>query len=249
MKEEIELAGPPYIFRYRPNNDFTLDELEDNYIYFSDIDSLNDPFDSNPKLIRLTENKEEWENFHRLMSNNIKEELTQSYFQRNFTSENLEKFVQENIERFIKRFGIACFSINPINLPLWGNYAGNYKGVCLQFNADLDTDFFSGLRIVQYENNLTQKEFKPFSNENDIIDLFYRKQENWHYEFEVRLIKNFQGKAQFKKEALRNVIFGYNTDIEYIEKASGIIKQNYPHAKAYQLKKPTEINTFSFVEI
>ncbi|MDP2160626.1 MAG: DUF2971 domain-containing protein [Flavobacterium sp.] len=249
MKQEIELVGPPHIFRYRPNNDYTLDELENNYIFFSDIDSLNDPFDSNPNLIKLTQNKKEWTNFYTHLNGNIKETLTNSYFQRKFTSESLEKFVQENIERFIKKFGIACFSINPINLPLWGNYAGNYKGVCLQFNADFDTNFFSGIRIVKYEKELVQKEFKPFSNEGDIIDLFYRKQENWHYEYEVRLIKNFKGKAQFKKEALRNVIFGYNTDSEYINKASEIIKRNYLHVKIYQLKKPTKINTLTFAEI
>ena len=79
--------------------------------------------------------------------------------------------------------------------------------------------------------------------------MFYRKQENWHYEYEVRLIKNFKGKAQFKKEALRNVIFGYNTDSEYINKASEIIKRNYLHVKIYQLKKPTKINTLTFAEI
>lgn len=249
MKEEIELAGPPYIFRYRPNNEFSLDELENNYIYFSDSGSLNDPFDLNPNLIKLTENKEELKEFYNLLNDNISDELTLSYFQRKVTPESLIIFIQQNIEKYIKRFGIACFSINPMNMPLWANYAGNNKGICLQFNAEMDIAFFSELRTVQYEKDLVQKEFNPKSDKNGIIDLFFRKQENWHYEFEVRLLKEFVGKSKFKKESLRNVIFGYQAEPDYINKGIKIIRKNYKHVKVYQMKKPTELNIISFIEL
>ena len=51
MIDEIKKAGKPYVFRYRPNNEFTLEEINDSYIYFQKRELLNDPFDSAPDLI------------------------------------------------------------------------------------------------------------------------------------------------------------------------------------------------------
>jgi len=41
MLKEIEKAGKPYLFRYSPNNDFTLDEIENSYVYFQKRELLN----------------------------------------------------------------------------------------------------------------------------------------------------------------------------------------------------------------
>ncbi|PRX56272.1 hypothetical protein [Flagellimonas meridianipacifica] len=46
--------GLPHVFRFRPPNDYTLSEIEKNYIWFSDRDSLNDEMDSNPEFVKLS---------------------------------------------------------------------------------------------------------------------------------------------------------------------------------------------------
>ena len=52
-KMAIEM-GIPYVFRFRPPNENTLSELKENYIWFSDRDSLNDELDSNPEFVKLS---------------------------------------------------------------------------------------------------------------------------------------------------------------------------------------------------
>ena len=43
MIEEIKRAGKPFVFRYRADNDYTLDEIERSYVYFQKRELLNDP--------------------------------------------------------------------------------------------------------------------------------------------------------------------------------------------------------------
>ena len=58
----------------------------------------------------------------------------------------LQEFAHEKVKDFILEFGVACFSMYYMNLPLWANYANDHKGVCLQFDSDIDKDFFLSFR-------------------------------------------------------------------------------------------------------
>ena len=59
MNNELKHIGIPYAFRYRPDNDYVLDEIQNHCIYFANKDQLNDPFDSSPSYLHLTPSKEE----------------------------------------------------------------------------------------------------------------------------------------------------------------------------------------------
>ena len=52
-----DFIGPPYIYRYRQNSEFTLDELLNSYVYFQGRRLLNDPFDCYPKLLKVPHDK------------------------------------------------------------------------------------------------------------------------------------------------------------------------------------------------
>lgn len=249
MTFEIEKSGPPYLFRYRSNSEFTIDELENSYVYFSDRNELNDPYDSIPNLINLTNDIEELERSYNLILENINDSITKSYFNTKFSSDNIKDLITESLEPFLNQFGIACFSINPLNLPLWANYSNNSKGVCLQFNMDKDIDFFKNWRPVTYETDLKQTIFNPSTNGNGIMDVFYTKLKLWDNEYEIRLVKQKRGEIKFKKESLANVILGYNIEPNYKDKIIKTVKKNYGHANIFQMKKPTELNIISFTKI
>ena len=136
-----------------------------------------------------------------------------------------------------------------MNMPLWANYANNHKGVCLQYNSDIDKDFFSVLGSVHYVEDLEQLEFSPMTKGSDLEKVFFRKSSSWEYEKEIRLLKGFKGKAQFNKEALRNVIFGYNAEKEYVDKVYKAVKENYDNVGVYKLEKPTKINKLTLTEL
>ncbi|WP_430412710.1 hypothetical protein [Kordia sp.] len=239
MLKEIEKAGKPYIFRYRSDNDFTLDEIENSYIYFQKRELLNDPFDSTPDLIELKKNdlKKLFKAFEVLVG---KKQV--KYIEKKLSPKQLEETIVESIPNFINKHGIACFSLLPgVNMPLLANYANNHKGLYLQYNIDLDSTFFRGLRLMSYQKELKKIPIELLENEEDIFEIFYLKLEDWAYEKELRLIKENFGKYHINRNALRNIICGYNCSEKYIEKVLRANRLN-EHVSVWQMEKPSEHN-------
>lgn len=249
MNNEINKAGRPYIFRFRPDSDRSIDEIANNYIYFADRDSLNDPFDSSPELVELTKNPDEIKKFYDLISKNITDEKVKRHFKSNYNHESLQSYAQSKIVDLILDFGIACFSMYIMNMPLWANYSNNHKGICLQFNSDIDKKFFSILKPVYYQENLSQMEFRPITEGNEFEKIFFRKDKSWENEKEIRLLKDFKGKLKFNKNALRNVILGYNSEPNYVRKVYQAIRDNYSDVEIYKLEKPTKIEKLTLTKI
>tara|TARA_R110002050_G_scaffold271734_1_gene415318 strand:- start:458 stop:1201 length:744 start_codon:yes stop_codon:yes gene_type:complete len=239
MLKEIEKAGKPYVFRYRPDNDFTLDEIENSYIYFQKRELLNDPFDSTPDLIELKNI-----DFKKLFKyfEIISGKKTREYLEKKLSSKELEKTARGSIPKFINKYGIACFSMIPgVNMPLLANYANNHKGLYLQYNIDFDLDFFKSLRIMNYQKELKKIPIELLANEKDIFEIFYLKEKNWAYEQELRLIKENFGKYNINKNALRNIVCGYNCSENYIEKVLKANKLN-EHVSVWKMEKPSKQN-------
>lgn len=239
MFEEIKKAGKPYVFRYRPDNDFTLDEIKESYIYFQKRELLNDPFDSTPDLIDLKNINVDklYTTFEKLIG---KEKI--EFITKKLSSQQIEETVRDSIPKFTNKHGIACFSMLPgINMPLLANYANNHKGLYLQYNIDLDSKFFKGLRYMNYQKELKKISIELLENEEDIFEIFYLKQENWTYEQELRLVKENFGKYHINRKALRNIICGYNCSDKYIDEVLKANKLN-KHVNIWKMEKPTEQN-------
>lgn len=225
MKQELSRFGSPYAFRYRSDNDYTLDEIEKNYIYFANRDQLNDPFDSSPYYIELTESQEELELLQLELLKTTTDPLVKDYIMRTNGIEEIKNVAREKIDQYINSFGIACFSMYQVNYNLWANYANNYKGVCLQFETTCDPKFFHNLLPVFYVSELKKLEFKPITQENGLIDLLYHKLDQWKAEKELRLIKSDSGKQFYEPEALRNIIVGFNVDDDYVNQLIEAVKK------------------------
>jgi hypothetical protein len=222
MGDEIIKGGEQYICRYRPNNEFTLDEIENSYIFFSNRNSLNDPFDSSPNLIRfISSDKEKYSDFVRNIITNQKDK---EKFDSKFTPEILIKETIESIPEYINKIGIACFSTHPINMILWANYSNNHKGVCLQFDTNCDDYFFEKIRYMKYSEKLETNNFDPLNDEFEITDIFFKKDINWSKEEEIRLLNIETGKVHFEKKSLKNIICGYKSDNIFVNKIIEIVK-------------------------
>jgi len=237
--QEVKKVGHPYLFRYRPDNDNTLDEIENSYIYFSDRNSLNDPFDSSPDLINFISDKTNPNDYFEFYKNRLPSEIDANYLANNYTPEELIKLTIDNIPKYLNAFGIACFSMMPyINMTLWANYANNHHGVCIQYQSDYDKTFFENLQIVKYFEKLERIDFNPIEDEFRIQDVFYMKDQNWNYEKELRLVKFKKGKNAIKQDAIRNIVCGYKANDEYIQKLIDISKIKQTHIGIYKMEKP-----------
>ncbi|UBZ10927.1 DUF2971 domain-containing protein [Leeuwenhoekiella palythoae] len=239
MIEEIKKAGKPFVYRYRADNDYTLDEIERSYVYFQKRELLNDPFDSTPDLIELKK-----VNTKKLLIvlEKIAGRKKRNYIEKILSPKQLEETVKESIPKFINKHGIACFSMLPgINMPMLANYANNHKGLYLQFNSQYDSEFFKGLRLMNYQKELKKIQIEVAINESDISEIFYLKQDNWSYEKELRLVKDNHGEFIINRNALRNIICGYNCSDDFISRVLQANRLNQ-HVSVWQMEKPSEHN-------
>lgn len=238
MKIEID---SPLIYRFRSDSNFTLDELENSYVYFQNPKKLNDPFECCYYLMYVTRNPIELKKLYRLIApklryddnENIKKDFAKNIFWR------FSVFVDERIKVFIENFGIACFTNNPQNHLMWSHYANFHRGVCLQYDISKDSKFFHGIRPINYIRNIEPKEYWPISRNQDILHLLYTKSDLWEEEQELRVVSKMQGQIPVEKNSLRSIIFGINTSDEFKKKVINITRDKYPDL-SYFNSKPSE---------
>ncbi|TDX86905.1 DUF2971 domain-containing protein [Epilithonimonas xixisoli] len=232
---EVSRAEIPYLFRYRSDNDFTIDEIKNNYIYFANSEKLNDPFDASHKLVNIDDNDKSVKKSIEFLKSKLTDKLSIDYFEEKFgNKKDFLEFVKKGVIEFINYTGIACFSISPLNIMLWANYCNNHQGVCVQYNTENDKTFFNGIRNVEYVRDLNRINYSIGDGDNEaLLKIFHTKLELWRQEYEIRLLKNPPGIHTLNPIAIRSVIFGLRTSDDFREKIVNVVKSNQPHIKIY----------------
>lgn len=233
-KVEVDKAGVPYLFRYRNNNKFTIDEISNNYIFFPNSEKLNDPFDASHKLLDINDDFDNIEKSYNYLNSKLVDNKIKNYFEEKFKNKIAFKdFLKSSIIEYINKTGIACFSNSQLNFMMWANYANNHQGICIQYNIKYDKEFFKGCRIVDYVEDLKQINYLIYKNEEEILNLFYMKLKLWKEEYEIRLIKNTTGKHNLNPKSIRSIIFGLRTSVNYKKKIIKAVKDNNSQIKVY----------------
>jgi hypothetical protein len=181
-----------------------------------------------------------------MVGESILDPKVKSYFDENMTEEKLQEFAATKIKPFVSSFGIACFTMYPMNEELWDIYSHKSKGVCLHFDSSDDPIFFHNILPVHYVSKIKEREYSAISQSNHIIDLFYKKTKKWSYEKELRLLKDKTGRVSFKPSSLRNVLIGYDTDHDFMKTVVSTVKDNYNDVKVFQVVKPVSIGQLSY---
>lgn len=154
------------LYKYRSLEsglNYCIDIIENNRLYFPKREQLNDPYEGNALPISLG-----------VCGESI------------FASMGCYHPI---VEEEMNKYRVLSLSATAISMPMWAHYAGNYNGVCFEFNRD---GIFRQAQKVEYIE-------RPFDevNESDIDDftkvvknnLFY-KSKHWEYEQEYRIVEN-----------------------------------------------------------
>ena len=250
MEKRLEIEKKDgQLFRYRKANNFTLDELENGYIYFPSNIELNDPFDASHHMLRLTEENSEMQKLYNELLDQSPDELTKNYIRKKYENnpEKLRELVISGTKKFISTHGIACFTVSPIHIPLWAYYANNHEGICIQYDTNLDKSFFDKPRRIDYVKDFEIIDYEPITNPQNAMNVFYKKINLWDKEFEVRLIKPTLGKHKINTESIRSIILGLNAKSDYTEKIIDIVQRKYKHATLFSTEIMTEKIGLSFI--
>ena len=226
----------PFAYRFRSNNEDTLSELEESHIYFQNPRKLNDPFDCYPELLKLTDDKNELKSFFQFLEpiipasekSKIKSELSAN----NLTS--FKNMVGDYLDKFINKFGIACLSLSPANLMMWSHYSNFHKGICLQYDTSKDENAFRRTRPMNYVDKFEQKEYNPIKEGNQFEHLLYTKSDVWRNEYELRVVKETQGRFPIDRNCLRTIIFGLKTEEDYKQRIFDLTFDKYPNLSYFE---------------
>lgn len=225
---------PKSLYKYQPISDSIRDDrlksIKENKIWLTKAPYLNDPFDCQPTY--YNEDK---------LRNIIKNERVQEKTGKSV--DYLIDAVNQSLFMFRKNIKVACFSEDKFNMPLWGNYADNHRGICIEYDftqLEVDNEFTKMLYPVGYDDNryditnilksIISDDFK--SNPYILFFLVLMKHKSWEYEKEWRVISfDFDGttekgsyiKCPVKPKA---IYFGLNCSEKDIEEVASLIDLN-----------------------
>lgn len=222
---------PNKLYKYQPISDGIreqrLNTLKENKIWLTKASYLNDPFDCQPTYY----NEQELRQFI------IDEKLDVNTGN---TVDYLIKVTNQSLEMFNRNIKVACFSEIKDNMPLWGNYADNHKGICIEYDfsrLEYNNDFSKMLYPVGYDseryditNILKSVSSGNFtSNPYVLFFLVMMKHTSWNYEREWRLIDfDFEetpsvGSLVELPVKPSAIYFGMNCSIEDINAITSIV--------------------------
>jgi hypothetical protein len=221
------MKPPPRLYKYEPFNARTLQNIKGQVLYFGSPLNFNDPYDCalTPNIQPPKDEEVERLRAHYLRRNDLNERQRHE-FQTYPTEElgamllrNAQIAIEQSINAFLASSGVTCFSERNDDLLMWSHYGGRYRGLCLEFNTEIDP--FGKVRQVRYMPSLPQlnvasillrTEFDP------VRDLYCTKSDSWCYEREWRAFHEVAAtQYTYPPEALTGVYFGPDIDDESLE--------------------------------
>lgn len=195
---------PMMLCRFRSVNQSTLQQLQENKIYFSSADYYDDPFDTY-FYMNHSEIRDKLGQLEHLMKNGTDEQLCDIFVQLYGGSINrkivllaledarknpiayqqLERRISEIKEAIQKQVFSVCFCDNPKNETLWLKYADSHRGFVLNFDMT-DSKVFPH----KGEKNTCDHKYLYLKNPPNVYPVYYsdRKYDATRYAIGVQAL-------------------------------------------------------------
>ena len=242
-----------HIYKFQPISDYTIDALENHYLYFPTPSQLDDPFDC---LFALDLDGDKIDNLP-------------------FRSDAHD--IGEGVRIVREKIGILSLSKINNHIILWSQYAGGHNGICLKFKTYDHNDkpyfafeeshfkgngstgtFILPIHEVIYDNKVPTP--MKLGEAGGFDRFLLTKHKDWSYQAEYRISTDFRTlkgnqKVKYKKEFLEAIIFGMKSSREQMLKIKNIMENHYisqgyeiTFYKARQVKGQyaIELQSFSF---
>jgi hypothetical protein len=237
------------LYKYRPDNEHTLDILRNNELYFSFVEEFNDPFDCRVSVV-LPTNKEQWETH--VMEHHIDENLAGPVIKwLELINFDTEKIMQQYEKSNFHTITLYCLSEIRDNILMWSHYANSHCGICIGFETMIDQnslciktdDVTLNNHInpiyhrtlpadkVKYQSKRPEPYDFLFSDHHHLYKFFNTKSIDWQYEKERRITMPYRDISKrmirYEKSALKEVIFGCKASDEFKQQVMKLIKDEY----------------------
>lgn len=200
-QEEIERVGyvyqryaPQMIYKYFSDNEFCLNTIANDKMWYSSPVCFNDVFDA---YFTIDGEKIKQTLLNYLRENSDIRESSPAWANACSAIDSLTENFQIELDKLRLNFGVTCFSESDNSLLMWSHYAHYHKGLCVEYEL---LEFSNQIRFspapVVYckkrpcinEINLDDREFSsPFGF---LLENLLTKSPEWSYEREWRIIRD-----------------------------------------------------------
>jgi len=224
MMEEKKL--PKILYKYTAINSNLFKLLINSELWFAAPTSFNDPFDCqlNDQTHWDESSIRNYLNYMNIVpkSNYNIEDLIE---QNKLDNGSFRHFFTKNFKRILSNIGVCCLSKSPKIFLMWSHYADSHKGLCLKFDITKDENLFLTALPVKYSTDYPS--FDYLKERNKLAErMLLTKSKVWKYEKEIRVITGKSGPQPFKKDCLKEIIFGYKTTELEIEEIKKIVSNS-----------------------
>ncbi len=212
IKENIKI--PKKIYRYRPLNIYTIDELMNEHVFLS-YPNIDDIFDTT-----IVNNGKEAEGI--LAAYHFAKYFKDKDPKMNESFKFYTEFFEELNNKLRESMRIACFTESNTNVPMWQYYAEKNMGICIEYSMNkemlLNNDADIYFLPVIYTNDYN--EYFPYDlsveKKNKLISIMCSvlKMEEWKFEKEWRIIAFDDERLQknpYVKLEINAIYFGIST--------------------------------------
>jgi hypothetical protein len=247
---------PPFLYKYLSSDrEFSLRNVHDvlvrSILRLNFPNSFNDPFEMTAHFVMIATQEEKLARFEslareqapylgwRAVQARVRELMA-------FTEECFMPRWQQSLKNVRESAGVCCFAGNAKNRLMWGHYASNHKGICLQFERVRDIHTLAHAFRVRYSANF------PILNwivefHQDIGKMLFSKDPCWEYEQESRILIYEQGGRYLPlvPDALRKLIFGCRAEPAFVDTVMGMLAERdaagYSPVEVYFARQHTKM--------
>lgn len=230
------------LFRYR-TFERGFDEIKKSYLWFSDVENLNDPFDCKPVLVDNKSISDTWLTLLKIDKDRFEvdpllalRQAIATYPNNNASIEAVNAMAREEIAEVFSEMGLCCFSEIFDSTLMWAHYAGNKfgqsgGGVCIEYEVETNQFLMKCKKIQYVSNRVTLTSAQVFDHEVTKAAVMTKSFE-WAYEKEWRATAGPIGKGMDRKlfihpETITAIYFGPKTTDEDIRRVENLkIEQN-----------------------
>lgn len=224
---------PIHLYKYRQFNANDVDSkkrvrdiLVRDKIWMAGANSLNDLHDlqgfnsvKNPGKARLKEWVQGLSKHTSDMSYAEQLELQEKLI-REPLPKSLDEVLRAEHEQLL---GVFCASEDPRNEPMWAHYAGDHRGICVQFDTTQD-ELFLLVEKVQYSKQYP--EVMVPSNPARLDKHYLHKSQAWEYEREWRVaFPRNRLSVQLRPSTISGVIFGARATTKTVEAVKSLLAE------------------------
>lgn len=194
---------PKNLVIYFSFDEYALEALINNELWFARSDTFNDPFDCN---IDIQFEKDDEAYIAGVEAAIQQAGLTITNEEDAIAGrEELQNNWRDHLDGVIASTGVLCLSEDPSNIQMWSHYANKHAGFCMEIELSEDIDIGGKmLTKVNYKKHPEVTIVKLFemltgstqANSQVFEMLMAHKEENWDYEKEWRLFTDLSDGAK-----------------------------------------------------